>query len=634
MNPKWISFLILVLLVSIAAGCGAQDTPKKDQGEVMTVFVGPELVDCEGEGPQKCMLVKENQEDDWHLFYDQIDGFDHEEGHNYKIVVRVKNIPNPPAGGSLIRWGLVDVISKTPVEKSAGNSSLEGTLWVMEEYRDSEGNLVPSLPEITVTAEFSDGKVSGSSGCNSYSGSYKVNGDRIEFGLFASTMMACPEPRMALESGVLSALGSSTRFEVNDSSLTLMNDSGEVLVRFSASEPGSITSTPWEVLRYNNGKGGFTSVILHTSITASFAEDGTLSGSAGCNNYNTEYEIGGESITIGPIALTQMFCSDPEGIMEQEAQYLAALQNARTYTIELDQLDLFDAEGTRMVSYVARMEDPDVGGALDGEFDIEILEDLEYKTTMTSSGTAQLQDGEYHEQVAEGSASETVVSLTNDVAYGDLEGSKTAAAILTTTTGGSGTFYDLALIQVQDGMPVNVATTFLGDHVKNLSLQIQDDRIIVELIAQGPDDPMCCPTQWLRKTFEYEGGNLIETSAEELGKVSAPELLGETWMWVRFVDPIEAYDVANPEDYTMEFMPDDTVILKVDCNMANGVYAASNGEIDIEILMTTLAMCAPDSLGDTFIAQLNEAARYFFEGSSMFYDLPVDSGTMEFERGR
>ena len=634
MNPKWISFLILVLLVSIAAGCGAQDTPKKDQGEVMTVFVGPELVDCEGEGPQKCMLVRENQEDDWNLFYDQIDGFYYEEGHNYEIVVRVENIPNPPAGGSSIRWALVDVISKTPVEKATGTSSLEGTLWVMEEYRDSEGNLVPSPPEITVTAEFSDGKVSGSSGCNSYSGSYEVNGDRIEFGLFASTMMACPEPRMALESGVLSALGSSTRFEVNDSSLTLMNDSGEVLVRFSASEPGSITSTPWEGLRYNNGKGGFTSVILHTSITASFAEDGTLSGSAGCNNYNTEYEIGGESITIGPIALTQMFCSDPEGIMEQEAQYLAALQNARTYTIELDQLDLFDAEGTRMVTYVARAEDPGVSGELDGEFGIEILENLDYKTTMTSSGTAQLQDGEYHEQIAEGSASETVISLTNDVAYGELDGSKAAAAILTTTTGGSGTFYELALIQVQEGMPVNVATTFLGDRVKILSLQIQDDRIIVEMIGQGPDDPMCCPAQWLRKTFEYEGGNLIETSAEELGKVSAPELLGETWMWVRFVDPIESYDVANPEDYTMEFMPDDTVILKADCNMANGVYAASNGEIDIEILMTTLAMCAPDSLGDTFIAQLNEAARYFFEGSSMFYDIPVDSGTMEFERGR
>jgi heat shock protein HslJ len=634
MNPKWISSLILVLLVSTAAGCGAQDTPKKDQGEVMTVFVGPELVDCEGEGPQKCMLVKENQEDDWHLFYDQIDGFYYEEGHNYEIVVRVENIPNPPAGGSSIRWALVDVISKTPVEKATGTSSLEGTLWVMEEYRDSEGNLVPSLPEITVTVEFLDGKVSGSSGCNSYSGSYEVNGDRIEFGLFASTMMACPEPQMELESGVLSALGSSIRFEVNDSSLTLMNDSGEVLVRFSASEPGSITSMPWEVLRYNNGKDGFASVILHTSITASFAEDGTLSGSAGCNNYNTQYEIGGASITIGPIALTQMFCSDPEGIMEQEAQYLAALQNATTYTIKLDQLNLLDAEGTRMVTYVARAEDPGVSGELDGEFGIEILENLDYKTTMTSSGTAQLQDGEYHEQIAEGSASETVVSLTTDVAYGEFDGSKAAAAILATTTGGSGTFYELALIQVQDGMPVNVATTFLGDRVKILSLQIQDDRIIVELIAQGPDDPMCCPTQWLRKTFEYEGGNLIETSAEELGKVSAPELLGETWMWVRFVDPIEAYDVANPEDYTMEFMPDDTVILKADCNMANGVYAASNGEIDIEILMTTLAMCTPDSLGDTFIAQLNEAARYFFEGSSMFYDIPVDSGTMEFERGR
>jgi heat shock protein HslJ len=321
--------------------------------------------------------------------------------------------------------------------------------------------------------------------------------------------------------------------------------------------------------------------------------------------------------------------------MEQEAHYLAALQNAATFTIKLDQLNLFDAEGTRMVSYVARMENPGVSGASDSAFGIEILENLEYKTSMTSSGTAQFQDGEYHEQVAEGSASETFISLTDHVAYGKLDNDlKAAAVILTATTGGSGTFYELALVQVQDGEPVNVATTFLGDRVKILSLKIQDGQIIVEMVAHGADDPMCCPTQWVRNTYEDKGGDLIEISSEELGKVSAPELLGETWAWVRFVDPIEAYDVANPEDYIVEFMPDDTVILIADCNMANGVFTASDGEIDIEILMTTLAMCAPDSLGDTFIAHLNEAALYFFEGPSMFFDLPINSGTMEFGRGR
>lgn len=634
MKFKWMSSLILVLLAYVVVGCGTQDTPQEDQGEIMTVFIGPELIDCEGEGPQKCMLVKENHEDDWQLFYDQIGGFDYEEGYNYEITVSVEDVPNPPAGGSSNRWILLELISKTPIEKSVASTSLEGPLWVMKEYRDADGDLIPSLADTPVTAEFSDSQISGSSGCNSYSGSYEINGDRIEFGLFASTMMACPEPQMELESGYLSALGGSTRFEIVDSSLTLMDDSGDVLVRFSASEPISITSMPWEALAYYNGKGGFTSVLLDTSITATFAEDGTLSGSASCNNYNASYEIEGESITIGPIAVTQMFCGEHEGIMEQETQYLAALQNAGTYSIELDQLNLFDAEGTRMVSYVTQSENPGASGELDGEFGIEILENLEYQTAMTSSGTAQLQDGEYHEQVAEGSASETVISLTDHVAYGELnDGSKAAAGILITTTGGSGTFFELALVQVQDGELVNVATTFLGDRVKILSLQIQDGQIIVEMVAQGDNDPMCCPTQWVRKTFEYEGGDLIETSSEALGIVRAPELLGETWAWTRFVDPVEAYDIANPEDYTVEFMSDDTVILKADCNMANGVYTASNGEIDIEILMTTLAMCAPDSLGDTFIAHLNEAVLYFFEGPSMLFDIPVDSGTMEFERG-
>ena len=183
MRFKWIGALILVLLTYVAAGCGYQDTPQEDQGEVMTVFIGPDLIDCEGEGPQKCMLVKENQEDDWGLFYDRIEGFDYEEGYNYEITVGVEDVPNPPAGGSSNRWILLELISKTPVEKSVASTSLEGPLWVIKEYRDADGDLIPSLADTPVTAEFSDSQISGSSGCNSYSGSYEINGDRIEFGL-------------------------------------------------------------------------------------------------------------------------------------------------------------------------------------------------------------------------------------------------------------------------------------------------------------------------------------------------------------------------------------------------------------------------------------------------------------------
>ena len=69
-----------------------------------TFIVGPELVECTGEGPQLSMQVKENPEDDWQLFYSQLEGFNYEEGYQYVLRVSEQPVENPPAGGSSIRW--------------------------------------------------------------------------------------------------------------------------------------------------------------------------------------------------------------------------------------------------------------------------------------------------------------------------------------------------------------------------------------------------------------------------------------------------------------------------------------------------------------------------------------------------
>ena len=106
-------FSLLVLLGLVAAAC-AQSTPTEpdDQdpqgaAEEGTMFVGPLLVDCEGEGPQECMLVKENPEDEYTLFYDQIEGFDYEEGFEYELEVQVEEVENPPAGGSSLKYSFI-----------------------------------------------------------------------------------------------------------------------------------------------------------------------------------------------------------------------------------------------------------------------------------------------------------------------------------------------------------------------------------------------------------------------------------------------------------------------------------------------------------------------------------------------
>ena len=78
---------------------------------------------------------------------------------------------------------------------------------------------------------------------------------------------------------------------------------GRTVVTYGERIPTSLTGTTWNAIGYNNGKGGVVSIAIDTEITAVFGEDGTLSGSAGCNNYSAGYEADDVNIKIGPAAV-------------------------------------------------------------------------------------------------------------------------------------------------------------------------------------------------------------------------------------------------------------------------------------------------------------------------------------------
>jgi heat shock protein HslJ len=92
-----------------------------------------------------------------------------------------------------------------------------------------------------------------------------------------------------------------------------------------------------------------------TEISATFGDDRTLSGSAGCNTYNTACTTEGSSIEIDAPSSTKLACPEPEGVMDQEAAYLAALPTAVSFRVEGGRLELLSAEGTAVVTY-ARAE--------------------------------------------------------------------------------------------------------------------------------------------------------------------------------------------------------------------------------------------------------------------------------------
>lgn len=217
---------------------------------------------------------------------------------------------------------------------------LTGKIWALTEL---EGQ--PLAAGTGISVQFTaDGKVSGSAGCNRYSGTYTVSGNNITFSSpMASTMMMCEQAVMDQESAFLNALGMAKTFAIDGEQLTLTGGDGAKLAVFAA-QSQELAGSNWEVTAYNNGNQAVVGVLEGTTLTASFGEDGSLSGNSGCNQYTGTYKVDGSQITIGPLASTMMMCSDPAEVMDQEAQFLAALQSAASYEIEGNVLQLRTAD--------------------------------------------------------------------------------------------------------------------------------------------------------------------------------------------------------------------------------------------------------------------------------------------------
>jgi heat shock protein HslJ len=98
-------------------------------------------------------------------------------------------------------------------------------------------------------------------------------------------------------------------------------------------EANPLAGTRWTVTSYNNGMGAVVGVKPDTTITMDFDAAGRVQGSAGCNTFSAGYRAGGNSLTVDPPASTSMMCVEPEGVMQQEQQFLAALQSAATFQI-------------------------------------------------------------------------------------------------------------------------------------------------------------------------------------------------------------------------------------------------------------------------------------------------------------
>jgi heat shock protein HslJ len=82
----------------------------------------------------------------------------------------------------------------------------------------------------------SEGQVSGNGGCNSFAGSYEVQGSQLVFTDIVSTLVACADEALtAQEQQYVGALQTAGEFEVTGDQLTINYDNNQGVLNFTSS---------------------------------------------------------------------------------------------------------------------------------------------------------------------------------------------------------------------------------------------------------------------------------------------------------------------------------------------------------------------------------------------------------------
>lgn len=130
----------------------------------------------------------------------------------------------------------------------------------------------------------------------------------------------------------------------------------------------------------------------------------------------------------------------------------------------------------------------------------------EFPTDLVASGRIRLENGMFR---ASADGEEVGAQLVEPVAFGTLgDGRAVAAVVLVMSGGGSGTFSWLYLTGRGGTGAVVLADAFLGDRVELSGLRLVGDTVMVKLVTQGPDDPMCCPTMVVERRYVFREGRL------------------------------------------------------------------------------------------------------------------------------
>lgn len=145
---------------------------------------------------------------------------------NFGLTVRAE-ICHDDMSGQTYPESAVLSLGETTLRGCAGAPAdlLSSPEWQIEEVAGTE--VIDAIP---ATLAFQDMQVSGSTGCNRFTGGFELTGEGLGFGPLAVTRMMCPEAQMQQEARVLDALSNVDRFDIDETGALILYGADQPLM--------------------------------------------------------------------------------------------------------------------------------------------------------------------------------------------------------------------------------------------------------------------------------------------------------------------------------------------------------------------------------------------------------------------
>lgn len=208
---------------------------------------------------------------------------------------------------------------------------------------DLQGTSNIVVPEgVAVRFEFAETAMMVKGACNEMTGVYAIENNRLVVDQLAQTERACDAPLMDLDAQIAAFLMTKPAFVYAGNTVVLTE--GEKALTMVEAVPvvdKPLEGTTWKVTGTFEGDA---TQSLDTAPATIVFDGGTAQVFAGCNNGMVTYELDGNRITFGALALTKKACEEPA--MKLEATVSAVLAGEKEFDIFGPKLTITDPAGS------------------------------------------------------------------------------------------------------------------------------------------------------------------------------------------------------------------------------------------------------------------------------------------------